>query len=980
MKKIFAMLAGAALLTCLLTACDGGEKTTPQETETQHKHSFETTWSSDEKSHWYQSNCGHDFKANLADHTDDNKDGACDVCLYDGGHEHTYAEEWSYDENNHWHASACNHAVKSAEAAHEDANNDGICDGCGWNYDHEHTYATEWSRNENNHWYAITCGHNGGGKSKAPHADDNNDGICDGCAWDYGHTHTYAEEWTHDQENHWHAVSCGHTLKVEKTPHADDNNDGICDGCAWDYDHTHTYADGDNWSINTTHHWHGATCGHKVPGIDEQSHVDDNQDRYCDVCGYDYDHEHTFESEWSWDKLTHYHKASCGHEEYQDVGNHEDKDNDGICDVCKWNYDHEHTFSTEWYHDAKNHWYAPDCGHDPAKIKKDEAPHTDANNDSICDGCGWNYDHTHTFDTSKWVVSPDSHYHAPTCGHNPIYVRGDEVEHVDNNFDDRCDTCGGWVSMELVVENATSTQAAGKVNGGSIIYDKKTETITYDGEMSYVFGNGYLHMTDVHHYTYYDDNGKKYDADGNMEYWYSTYAEDRIFAIVREGEAVGRNMGADATFMNGFYFSGDFIGHAMNAYGVEELVYKLYYLGTTEDGQGVSDLITYYDEKTGYYSFLFNFKGVQYGVYFTVDSDFVMQSVIVTGMAGYTDRTAENKLYYLAINQTKGNRTATNTAYDPNTLLINSFKVKDANGKELKDGDTIEILAGYSNRIMLTLSDILPTTASSVYDRIETVSNQREVIGYVDNETMTLTVNGQSEGTFDLTITSDHVSMTLKVKVTYPAPTEIKPLVYSSNGSYDILESGATVNVFLGSSLDFRAEVDESADRRFTADLTGGDATGATLGDSSVDVFGQSYVTTVFTPSKLGTYEVTITSVANPELTATLTITVTEMPPVENILVGKWEARFSNTLMFSASFTPESQGATKGTVVIVDKTNASGLSASRIETVYAYEFLADGIQLTYVSGDENIINLSIDGNSNLVINNGGYSLTMTRKN
>ncbi len=977
MKKLLAMLMGTVMLIFLLVACDGGADDTP--VETQHQHSFGTEWSFDATSHWYQSTCGHDFKANLADHVDENKDGTCDICLYDGDHEHVFAEEWSHDEAQHWHAATCNHAVKADEAAHADANNDGICDGCGWNYDHEHTYAAEWSHNGEYHWYDITCGHNGGGKDKAAHADANNDGICDGCAWDYDHTHTYADEWSHDKDKHWHATTCGHDLTADEADHVDDNNDGICDGCAWDYDHTHTYATGDNWSINSTHHWHGATCGHKVAGVDQEAHVDGDENRYCDICGYDYDHEHTYKEEWSWDKQTHYHESTCGHDVVSEEGAHVDVNNDGICDTCGWNYDHEHTYSTEWSHDSQNHWHGPTCGHNPDLLQAEKGAHEDVNNDSVCDVCAWDYGHTHTFDTSKWTVSGDSHYHAPTCGHNPIYVRGDEEKHTDGNFDNRCDTCGGWASMEYVVENATSTQAAGKVNGGSIIYDKKTDTITYDGEMNYAFGNGYLHMTDIHHYSYYDENGKRYDADGDLEYWYSTYAEDRIFAIVREGETVGRNMGADASFMNGFYFSGDFIAHAMNAYGVEDLVYKLYYLSSTEDGAGVNNFITYYDEKTGYYSFLFNFGEMQYGVYFTVDSDFVMQSVIVTGAQGYTDQTNADKPYYLAITQTKGNRTATNTAYDPEVLLINSFKIKDAQGKELKDGDTIEILAGYANRITLTLSDVLPTTASPVYDRIEAVSNQREVIGYVDNDAMTLTVNGQSEGTFDLVITTDHVSVTLKVKVTYPAPTEIHPLVYSSNGSYNILEDGATVNMFLGGSLNFRAEVDENADRRFTAALTGGDASSATLSDSSVEMFGETYKTIAFTPTKLGTYEVTVTSLANPELSTTFTITVTEMPPVETILTGDWVALFSNTLMFSAKFTPEAAGATKGTVVIVDKTHASGSTSSRMETVFAYEFLTDGIQLTYVSGDENNIKLSIDGNSNLVINNGGFSLTMTRK-
>ena len=254
--------------------------------------------------------------------------------------------------------------------------------------------------------------------------------------------------------------------------------------------------------------------------------------------------------------------------------------------------------------------------------------------------------------------------------------------------------------------------------------------------------------------------------------------------------------------MNGYYFSGDFISYAMNAYGVEDLVYQLYYLSAGEFGDGVQKFVTYYDAATGYYSFLFTYGEINYGVYFTIDSDFVMESVIVTGTQGYPDISANDKVYYLKIDQTKGERTATTPSeYDPEILLINSFAVKDAQNKVMNAGDTLDVLAGYSNLIQLSITNILPTTSSAVYDRIDATCADGGVILYVDNETGKISINGQKEGIHEVTVFTDHVTFTFNVKVTLPAPTEIRPLIYTSNGSFNMLESGATVNMFLGGTL-----------------------------------------------------------------------------------------------------------------------------------------------------------------------------------
>ena len=48
--------------------------------------------------------------------------------------------------------------------------------------------------------------------------------------------------------------------------------------------HTHTYAE--EWSFDATNHWHAATCEHTDERADVAAHADNNKDHKCDVCGY----------------------------------------------------------------------------------------------------------------------------------------------------------------------------------------------------------------------------------------------------------------------------------------------------------------------------------------------------------------------------------------------------------------------------------------------------------------------------------------------------------------------------------------------------------------------------------------------------------------------------------------------------------------------------------------------------------------------
>lgn len=91
-------------------------------------------------------------------------------------------------------------------------------------------------------------------------------------------------------------------------------------------------------------------------------------------------HNHTYEIDWSYDEINHYHKALCCEEEISDLENHQfieeiisqpthSKKGEVIyiCSVCDYMIEKElemieHTFSSEYYYNRTKHYYLCDCG------------------------------------------------------------------------------------------------------------------------------------------------------------------------------------------------------------------------------------------------------------------------------------------------------------------------------------------------------------------------------------------------------------------------------------------------------------------------------------------------------------------------------------------------------------------------------------------------------------------------------------------
>jgi len=104
---------------------------------------------------------------------------------------------------------------------------------CKGNGAHTHTFADTWESDAANHWHPATCEHTGETADLAAHTFEN--GVCTVCgrrqsADPDGHTHTFPDTWTADDDYHWHAADCGIAGHIQdKALHT--FADGVCTVC-----------------------------------------------------------------------------------------------------------------------------------------------------------------------------------------------------------------------------------------------------------------------------------------------------------------------------------------------------------------------------------------------------------------------------------------------------------------------------------------------------------------------------------------------------------------------------------------------------------------------------------------------------------------------------------------------------------------------------------------------------------------------------
>jgi len=233
---------------------------------------------------------------------------------------------------------------------------DAACNVCGVTREIEHKYQQWRTKGATGHWYACSiCGDKGSFEKHypGPAATEEKDQICLTCGYvmtpKKNHQHSYASEWSSNEEGHWYACS-GCEDQKEYTGHEYDGScDADCNICGYKTGNAHAF-DG-VWNSDENGHWFVCSaCGqaaepreHSVP-----ANAADTEDLYCSECGYlvapATAHVHVFEKIWHKNDKSHWLECECGEKAENEVHawNTGSTEEDGSivyqCSVCDAQY------------------------------------------------------------------------------------------------------------------------------------------------------------------------------------------------------------------------------------------------------------------------------------------------------------------------------------------------------------------------------------------------------------------------------------------------------------------------------------------------------------------------------------------------------------------------------------------------------------------------------------------------------------------
>ena len=310
---------------------------TQEETIPVHTHDVhDKAWKYDDTNHWQECSCGE--KLNVANHAygewrvtkpateteEGSKARDCTVCDYVQTetipmlkHEHSYGD-WQKDKTQHWKECRCgkktevgNHTfddwtITKEPTTTETGSRERTCSICKYTQTetlpvHTHDVHDEaWKYDETQHWQECSCGeklnvanHTYGEWSVTKEATETETGsrertctVCDYMQTEtipvIEHEHSYSEEWSSDENNHWHACECGakadtaaHTygewsVTKEATETETGSRERDCTVCEYvqveiipEIGHEHGIHD-ETWKYDKTQHWQECSCGEKL--------------------------------------------------------------------------------------------------------------------------------------------------------------------------------------------------------------------------------------------------------------------------------------------------------------------------------------------------------------------------------------------------------------------------------------------------------------------------------------------------------------------------------------------------------------------------------------------------------------------------------------------------------------------------------------------------------------------------------------------
>lgn len=230
------------------------------------------------------------------------------------------------------------------------------------------------------------------------------------------------------------------------------------------------------WSSDGEYHWHEClnpdcpiTRNRDKDGYGVHKY-DDEHDATCNVCGHvrevEPEHEHKWDTAWSYDGQHHWHEClnpDCDitdNAEKDGYGDHVfSDDQDTTCNVCGYVREveppkHEHNWSTDWSSDDTYHWHEclnPGCDITDNKDKDGYGKHEYSDDqDTTCNICGHVREveppkHEHDW-SDEWTFNETHHWHeceAAGCDITDDADKDGYAPHVfDNDQDTTCNVCG----------------------------------------------------------------------------------------------------------------------------------------------------------------------------------------------------------------------------------------------------------------------------------------------------------------------------------------------------------------------------------------------------------------------------------------------------------------------------------------------------------------------------------------------------------
>ena len=776
-----------------------------------------------------------------------------------------------------------------------------------------HTYSTEYTTDAYGHWYVSTCGCEGEVANYGAHKDEDKNGKCDVCEYVIC-AHTFASEWSSDENGHYYASTCECApQKSNESAHVDENKDGVCDVCKYVVC-SHEYAD--DWSSDEKNHWKAPICGCEIDSKSFGAHTDSNKDGNCDICAYVVC-AHTYESEWSSDGAYHWYEATCGCDVVKDKAEHEAGEDEAVCGTCGANIC-KHTYEDTLSYDDTYHWYASSCGCD---VVKDKAEHT------------W---------SSAWEKDGTGHWHKTECGCDVI---SSVEEHFDSDDEDsRCDKCG-QIDFASLIGNIDEyvgeerNQIDSKVDERDPIYDNKIST-----SQSIKIYDDYILVT---------------DGFGNKKYISYCGPNNSIPFVVNvdSGNFAQRELDYDDSSLLSFY------GVCEIAAGtsLEEYLISLYNLGVSENASSFNYLC---DEENSKYSFSYFYDaGYVYAdvvVEFTLDEERMGVTSLTLDEKRYDHDTyvpGETNVVTYTVKQTitQGfgdpmDSTDAKNPYDASKYLFSELILFIAEKKfdgtytptseQITEGCTVIIAPEYANGLRLMLGTNQAHYAE--FNRYTVESNGLEA-GWTNYPIFMYATKG---GTYEVTVSNELTSISFTVVAEYKAPTTLRPAVVVDDEKVRVKE----YSIYSGLEFVVGVLANSAAESPFVNMPT------VSKGDASKITFTKDGENWIAVASEAGEYELTFVSALDASITATLPLTVLEIPTAADILNGYYELSENDMSMIgSIKFLPVEAGASSGTAVLkitIPGNPMLGMPDEVWEATVSYAYENGGIVISGTEGDD----------------------------